>query len=62
MLSVYLAMYISVYFIYVSVFWYFSVYSSIKRNQQATLSSLLVFSSFDCFQYLGMFSVVFGIQ
>ena len=47
-ISVYLAMYIFAYFIYVSVFWYFSVHSTIKRNQH-----WVVFGSSDCFRYLG---------
>ena len=32
-ISVYLAMHICAYFFYISVLWYFSVHSSIKRNQ-----------------------------
>ena len=60
-ISVYLAVHISAYFIYVSVFWYFSVHSSIKRNQH-----WVDFGSFDCFRYLGyisfrLFSVVFEV-
>ena len=47
-ISVYLAMHISAYFIYVCVFWYSSVHSSIKRNQSGE-----VFGSFDSFRYLG---------
>ena len=47
-ISVYLAMHICAYFIYTSVLWYFSVYSSIKRNQCG-----VVFGSFDSFRYLG---------
>ena len=47
-ISVYLAMHICAYFIYISVFWYFSVHSSIKRNQSG-----VVFGSFDSFRYLG---------
>ena len=46
-ISVYLAMHISAYFIYVSVLWYSSVHSSIKRNQSGVL-----FGSFDSFRYL----------
>ena len=44
-ISVYLDMYISAYFIYVSVFWCFSVHSSINRIQSGVV--------FDSFRYLG---------
>ena len=55
--SIYLAMHISTNFIYVSVFWYFSVHSSIKRNQSG-----VVFGSFDSFWYKLVFGslIVFG--
>ena len=47
-ISVYLAMHICAYFIYISVLWYFSVHSSIKKNHSG-----VVFCSFDSFRYLG---------
>ena len=47
-ISVYLAMHICAYFIYTSLLWYFSVHSSIKRNQSG-----VVFGIFDSFLYLG---------